>query len=395
MKGDYCLSFVVILQLVVTVLQLILPIYGFATVERAASLRMLVTVVTYVAAIYYVFKRRPSALILSFLFYAVFLLYNYLLYPDSHEFIESNRSYTLTPISILTVLIITSIRDFDCFQKVLLYVSRVCPVIALVYIYGRGIGAGLLQDQDYAYSMSMGYSFLLPCLFLFSQQKIIDELLSIVLFLVIVLDGSRGPVVIIAIFYLYQALFATKINTKKGWVVLVVAFLGVFAFSYLMRSGFFEESRTISLIASEELISYDSGRGEITPIVKRKIAENPILGYGVGADRGIIGGYVHNIFLEIFLHYGIVVGIILFTIFFYWCFKLYFNKNFLQYNGGRLFFIMMFLFGFVPMLVSGSYLIDISFAVMIGYLLRFNVTKKQVKFSSRYENIHHGNYRLA
>ena len=368
MKKDFYLSFAVLLQLIITTFQLLLPIYGLTTVESAATLRIVVTLATFLPGVYIVFQRKPRLLVLYFIGYAIFLLFNYALYPASHEFIGSNKVYTLTPISILTALFVICIIDFDNFFKVLLWISRVCPVVAFLYVFGtRNMP---ILDEEIGYSMSFGYCFLLPTLYLFHQDNYLDRILSIVLLLMILLDGSRGPVAVAGLFICYELLFASGTKNKAKSIFLFVV-IGAIGIAFLSKNGFFEESRTVTLAMNGEFISHDSGREELLYIpAMRKIEESPIVGWGVGSDRALLGFYTHNVFLEVFMHYGIMGGGALFLIFFYHCIRVFFDKKRLSSQGGRTVFIMLFLFGFVPMLVSGSYLTSFHFAVLLGYMIR-------------------------
>lgn len=368
MKKDYYLSFVVLFQLIITTFQLLLPLYELVSVERAATLRIVATLATFLPGVFIVFQRKPRLLFAYFIGYAVFILFNYVIYPTSHEFIESNRAYTLTPISILTVLFIVSIKDFNNFLYILLYISRLCPIVGALYVFG--MKAMPFVDEESTYSMSFGYSFLLPTLFLFHQDKLVDKVLSLLLFLMILADGSRGPVIVCVLFYMYELLFATKAKSK----VKVLALLGVLVVAGIWvftKSDYLESSRTLILAMNGELVSYDSGRSEMlyVPAIK-KIDESPVLGWGVGSDRDLLGFYTHNVFLEVFMHYGYFGGGILFLVFFFYCIRAFNKKKRLALQGGRPLYIMLFLFGFMPLLVSGSYLISFHFAVLIGYLIR-------------------------
>lgn len=368
MKKDYYLSFVVLLQLIITTFQLLLPLYGLVSIERAATLRIVVTLATFLPGIIIVFQRKPKLLFLFFIGYAFFLLFNYIFYPASHEFIESSRAYTLTPISILTVLFVVSIRDFDNFLRVLLYISRLCPLVGALYVFGMKVMP--FVDEESTYSMSFGYSFLLPTLFLFHQDKLVDKVLSLLLLMMILADGSRGPVIVCALFYMYELLFATKAKNKVKVLALFVVLVATSVW-ILTKSDYMESSRTLILAMNGELVSHDSGRTDMlyVPAIK-KIEESPVLGWGIGSDRDLLGFYTHNVFLEVFMHYGYFGGGILFLFYFINCVRAFNKKNKLALQGGRSLYIMLFLFGFVPLLVSGSYLISFHFAVLIGYMIR-------------------------
>lgn len=368
MKGDLYLSFVMLFQMIVTTLQLLLPLLGIASVETAASYRVIVTLLTYLPGAIIVARRHLSWLVLSFVTYFMVLLINYELFPASHRFIESSQALTLTPISILTILFMVSIRDFGNFKKMLLYIARASVVIALLYAAANALSP--FKNLDETYSMAFGYGMLLPAMFLFTQQGYIDKTMSFLLFALILIDGSRGPVVVLSLFYAYYTLFLSSSKTKKR-MVLVVAVAAVIAVMVLPRLESFQNSRTMSLLQEGELLSHDSGREEkVYSVVRPKIMESPIVGWGIGGDRYFLdGSYSHNIFIEIFIHYGIFIGTALFAWLFFCCIRMFFSSRTKHIIGEKEMFVMMFLYGFVPKLVSGSYLIDFSFAIFIGYLI--------------------------
>lgn len=376
MKSDYYISLVLLFQMIAVVFQLLLPIFGIVDEERAATLRVLVTALTYAPAIWIVAKRNMSSIIIPFVVYVIFLLFSYVLFPESHEFIESNNVKTLTPIAILSVIFFYNINDFEAFKKALLLISRISPVVGLLFVWGTRNSPFL--SEEFTYSMSFGYSFLLPTVYLVSQKNNIDRLLGLLLFLMVLVDGSRGPAVVIVLYYAYYIMFVSESKSRWKSIAILVVVAGL-AVTYLAGTQYVENSRTISLMTSGETVSHDSGRDAIQDKVKVKIEERPLFGWGVGADRHFMGTYSHNIFLEVTLHYGYIGSFILFSLLFVSCARIFFSQKWAETQGGRGFFAMMFLFGFVPMLVSGSYLITFNFSLLIGYLIRFARTYKAKK----------------
>ena len=369
MNGDKYLSFVILFQMIAVTIQSLLPLSGLISVEGAATMRIVVTLLTYIPGIYIVFLRKPRLLVFSMLFYFLFLFFNYLLFPASHTFIESSYAFTLTPISVLTALMIICIDDFLVFTRVLLSISRWSVFIAVVYVIAYSISP--FKEMDDTYSMSFGYSMLLPAMYLFTQSGIKDKLCSFILFVLILFCASRGSLVVLGVFYLIDIFLFESPRTKIS-VILLVFVLSVIGISFLPHYIDIESSRTFSLFESGELLSHDSGREDkLYSILNPIIMESPIWGWGVGADRQCLDGvYSHNVFYELFVHYGIVGGGVLLMVFFVWCSRLFFSEQIRCEIGNRQMFIMMFLYGFVPLLVSGSYLIEIFFAIMIGYFVR-------------------------
>lgn len=380
MKGDLYLSFVILFQMIVTTLQLLLPLLGIASVETAASYRVIITLLTYLPGAIIVARRHLSGMLIAFTAYFMLLLFNYGFFPASHRFIESSQAITLTPISILTILFMVSIRDFGNFKKMLLYVSRASVVIAFLYAIANTLSP--FKDLDETYSMSFGYNMLLPAMFLFTQQRYIDMTMSFLLFVLILIAGSRGPAVALTIFYAYYTLLSSSAKTKKR-MILFVTVAAVATVTILPRLELFQKSRTLYLLQEGELIYHDSGRSEyVYSIIIPHIMESPFVGWGIGGDRYFLdGSYSHNIFIEVYIHYGIFIGTALFAWLFLYCIRMFFSSRTKHIPGERDMFMMTFLYGFVPKFVSGSYLIDFSFAIFIGYLISLKTHQRKAQIA--------------
>ena len=148
--------------------------------------------------------------------------------------------------------------------------------------------------------------------------------------------------------------------------------IGVFVFFFMLDylpeivgilQNFGINSRTL-IYFSEGIITSDSGRGEIYDVVIEEIKQNPLFGYGLFADRVFVGGvYCHNIFLEMFVDFGVLIPSLLVILFvgYYWKILSVASSKEIQ------FFILLFLASIIPLLLSGSYLTDFKFPLFVGY----------------------------
>lgn len=372
-KGDFFLSYVILFQLIAVVLQQLASLTGLVSVEQAATVRVAFSLITYVPAAYIVLLRDRASLLIPFILFFLFLGINYCIFPKSHVFIESKVALTLTPIGILTGIFLYNVYDFNTFLKALIKVSRLCPYIAILYMIVFTFSP---FKEENSYNMAFAYSMLLPTIFLFMQNRLLDTIMSLCLFVIISLVGSRGPMLIAALFYVIYLIYYIPGSYFRK-LLIPFLFLITIVTIYLPQLVDLESSRNIHLFLSGEGMN-DTGRGEIYEEVNRRIAESPAFGWGLGSDRDLIAGYSHNIFLELTLHYGICGVCLLFSVFFIYAFRLFNNTTKLTIQGGKSFYVAMFFFGFFPLLLSGSYLQDINFAFLVGYLLRF--TKQRNKY---------------
>ena len=301
MKNDTLLSLAVLIQLMAVTFQLMLPIIGYGTEESAAKLRVLITVLTYAPAAYVLFLRKWYAVIYPFGFYFFILALHFVLFPASHTFIESSSSITLTPISILTAVFICNIKDIEIFKKWLLLCSRLYVILAAIYIWAFFYFPK--DNNASSYSMAFGYASLLPCMFLFAQKKTWDILLSVILLIFILFVGSRGPLAVIGVFFVVHFFFLPA--RQKLWLAIIIAFIVIICGVYLIEYVDLEASRNIRTFMSGEASDH-STREDLYESAELLISDSPFFGWGIGADRELLGAYCHSIFYEITLHYGLI-----------------------------------------------------------------------------------------
>ena len=89
----------------------------------------------------------------------------------------------------------------------------------------------------------------------------------------------------------------------------------------------FAKNRIIEKILSAEFLE-GSGRNMVHEKVLSAISEKPVLGYGFLGDSGFQnGGYPHNLFLELWVQFGVVIGSILVALVFYLFIKSFIMKK--------------------------------------------------------------------
>ena len=208
---------------------------------------------------------------------------------------------------------------------------------------------------------------------IFNKPSIKALLLVLVSLLVILALGSRGAILCIGIFILLKAI---RFNFKRNYTMLSIytAFWGTLAIMFLYLDSILEyinnlllifgiRSRSIQLFLREEI--HLSGRDRIYQNVIEEIVNNPLLGIGLGGDRQVVGGgYVHNLFLELLANFGIIFGMIIIITLVFFILKVFLIKDKEKYN----MFIIWISLGFVHLMVSSSYLTDLKFWILMGFI---------------------------
>lgn len=187
------------------------------------------------------------------------------------------------------------------------------------------------QMTHFSYSLAFGYKMLLPCLFFIysyiKKRNILNLILSLAVFGMIFIGGSRGQLVCIAAFIclmLFRS-YNQGNNFRKCIIIsCLTLFFIIFALVGLQNIlniiGNILESIGISSRTLDSLLNGnftdDNSRFRIWGRAINAIENGGFWGYGVYGDRPILSsihyaGYCHNIFLELMVNFGVAIGLLL------------------------------------------------------------------------------------
>ncbi len=264
-----------------------------------------------------------------------------------------------------------NINNWNILMEVMKKTSRI------TFVVGTIVGILVLTGNASigAYSMSLSYYMLLPALMFlnefFDQTSLKSVVASAISILVILIFGSRGALLCTAVFIVLKLIRRVKNITYKKMIQYFIPFyiciLGLFFFEnilesakkILLRLGII--SRSISMILESE-VYLSSSRAKLYESIIDVISNNPISGIGLAGDRAVLDTYSHNIFLEILSNFGIIIGFLFIFVMMYMIFRTLFYKNLIKYDIA----IIWICIGFVPLLVSGSYLTNYHFWILLG-----------------------------
>jgi len=269
--------------------------------------------------------------------------------------------------------------NYSLFQ--ILYILAIANIIANFLYSSYYLSSRVLEG----YSMTWAYSILPSVLMLIywgvREKHLIADILAVFGFLLILSYGSRGPIVCVLIFVMLL-ITINMVNRRKYSIIVLFSILVVIIMntnyisliaSYLQvavsRTGF--STRIFDMLLSNHILN-DTGRNSISVVLLSAISERPLLGYGLYADRYlsssgiyISGMYAHNFVLELWTQFGVVIGsLIIFAIG-----ALVINAVVkAKENHSRLCVLLIFIcIGVVKLFMSGSYLQEPYFFLLIGY----------------------------
>lgn len=358
--GDYWLSFTALIQSLLMLFQSLIADSGLVTQEMSSFLRVILSVFMVGVAMLWILIRNLEKTLIIYIITLFLFVVSILLNENNMEYIfQEGLRFTLA-ICIPIFLSVISVKNMQIFFRACLIISFISASVGIIYAFLFATGnLPMLEDM---YNMSFGYSLLLPTLFLIYFNK--SKILIFLLILTILLAGSRGPLIPIFILISFKV-FSLYSKAKVFGIFLLfsVSFVVLFPIllNYLSDAGI--NSRTLFLFLDGSIDS-DSGRENIYFIVWDKVIERPLLGYGFFADRTFLGVYCHNIFLELFLNWGVFFPATLLIILILFVLYLYRKIS----KDEKAFSILLFSASVIPLLVSSSYLIDFRLPLLMGFV---------------------------
>ncbi|MBL73788.1 MAG: hypothetical protein CMF21_03275 [Idiomarinaceae bacterium] len=259
-------------------------------------------------------------------------------------------------------IVIQTVKAFELF--VILIAIGVTFYSALPTLSGelvKNIGGASYQSLSYYSAFSFGM--LLTYNNLLSNKGFRFRLLESKLFKIIsipllvftlfscVLGGGRGAFLLLVMFLVFNiyASFKQQSSLENGGLsgtlvkvlflcIVIVMFIVVFGDSNYINAGFERATQFISPDGKIDLESGSSGRDTVYSLALQFIGDSPVLGYGPFGvrDKSL---HAHNIFLEIWLQFGVVGLFLSIILFFYivlriiknWCTPVVWASSILLY----------------------------------------------------------------
>ena len=247
-----------------------------------------------------------------------------------------------------------------------------------------GIGGGTSQALSYysAFAFSINLFFLLfgkgiNRFSIFQTQKFFFVGLTLLPVQVIscFIGGGRGAAVLMIASLFLFVFFIYKKKKMRIFNYLTIGLLSVIVglfslpskYSNLLSNGY---ERAFSYINEEgELdVTETSNRDIIYKKAMDAICVSPLIGYGLFAYTDVLGCYPHNMLLDVLMQGGVLYGIFFFFVVFLLIAWLYMS-SFLNSNVMPLW--LFFLYSFVDLSFSGSYMRNPLFWFLIGACVIF------------------------
>ncbi len=343
-------------------------------------------------------SRKPTIKLKTLVIFIALILIALLCFAfTEYDYFTPSVLFTLI-VGTFSFFIMGSLIDLKRVSYKQLYTCAVVTlIISIIYsIYSIGSKDITLEDNmDFAYKVLPSVLIIISRLFTEQKSKPFPIIFSVVGTIFLVLQGTRGPLLCLAIFVclmIYKKHGLSKFLIKLGIIVLIVAILLNSQFVQLKlielseridSSGY--SSRFIAMILEGDL-SDGNGREVIRKVLLEDIRNDPFIIRGMFADRqatiGLVdkeysmiyekGTYAHSFWLEMIYEWGVLAGgaiLLLVAI----CVINLIRKS--DKSDAHIYMLFVCT-GLVHLLLSGSYLLSTNFFFLMGLAVRHFQVKK-------------------
>ena len=297
-------------------------------------------------------------------------------------------------LSLIILIYARSVKDFHSLSILLSWTALIINISMFILIFIFNI------NEDVSYSQYTGYLVLpaaiISTIIVIDRFNLVHSLNVIVSIFLMLISGARGPIgcLILLIFIKLSWKLMAAHNWKRIVLYCIAITLPIAIFSHKLMDFFTNLSiergfstRLLGLVSKDDVLNA-TGRVEIKDYVIELIKNHPLTGVGLGFDRiyinnhfgnsvsEVIGDYPHNLFLELLLQYGIIIGGIIIILLFRTIILAFKRSRNLESRNMLLAFMAIGLF---PLLFSGSYLNAPLFFAFLGFSL---TNKKAIKGSA-------------
>ena len=333
------------------------------------------SIIIYVVSEFVIFFsfRKQIKLKNVLLVFSVLFIYtiNAFLFPSSSDYIFNNEMFILYGYFIpISFLFISLISDWGSFFRIMSYFGIVSIFLAArVILYVISIpdlkDEGVFSYMEFSYALSP----LLCAMFarFLESNKIIYLFAFVIGIIEMFAYSSRAALLYTIVFVIIAGVFYRK--KVKKWALISIAIICGAIFSStsiqnkMEKSDYFEASYALRLFLSGEGAE-SSSREYIYKLCRHRIDEVGFDVNGLFGDRPYCGAvYPHNIFYEVYMQMGYILGTFVLLLLFLLIWTAYLRST------NKLIVLFFLLTILAKFLVSDSYLISGKFWILIGVLL--------------------------
>ncbi len=356
----YMLSFMALLNLVNSILNMV----GMQTVLDTVALYGILYILVALGVVMFLWDKHRMPLDVLVVVCAFILLYasSYLLHPQNRQhMMTSLADYADNPLyltflySMPCYIFVRKLRDYAYFKQVLVIFSYLIVAMSIiVFFFG-----GDIHGKQY---MTFSYNMMLQLFVLFyhkpQKHKAWHVAFLVIGLFVFAVGGARGALVSFVLAIVFYNILSMRLS-KKAVAQLIVAVAAVLVYVIFKEEiislftdilkMFSIESRTFEYLIQGIFLD-DSNR---MAIYEESIRHIGWIGLGMRGDRVFLnGGYVHNLFIELWVDFGWILGTVVIVLLVAAMIGGMKNKH----KPEHFFVLMLLANGLLGLMVTGSYL---------------------------------------
>ena len=260
--------------------------------------------------------------------------------------------------------------NYKIFTKVFSYF---CLATLLLLIFVVSVN-GVYSDGDY---MVFGYSAIFCTTFLYIYGYFNKKLwlcgAAIIGSFITIINGNRGTIMIIAAAIFFSALLRPDNRKERFRYIILAIVLGLITLSEFQNIITYVQnnitSQTYSVKALDKISQGNNiqdflgGRYDIYQQAIGDILERPLTGFGIGGFQEKYAFFPHNIILDIYVTFGVIIGTLITIGIIRFC-KLYYKYAVVSVSNS-----IMFIFGIsiiFKLLLSKTFIYDPFFWLFIA-----------------------------
>lgn len=351
--------------------------------DMITTMFMIILLISLTLIIFLIIRRSLKSFILAEMIAALFFCIS-LIQGNAIESELYSKLFNVMCIYIPLAICVYSLSNIGDFLNYLSRYSMFLTLLPLATLIFR-----FVLNNEYSGRMSASYALLLPLLFqvnsMYENRKIINTIISFIGIATIFFFGSRGALICIIFFIINRLIIdLNKKKYKKFLLFILILFTAFLIFTltdlYYLIENYFESkniySRTLSILFNDGILGFirSTDRDVLRQYYIDLIKQKPLFGWGILGGWLGPGEYPHNIVLEFFVSFGIIIGGLFSIAYFYLLFSIFKVKNEKIKS-----LLLIFFAANIALMFSGTYLTNKNWYILLALHLRYRLQLKAEK----------------
>lgn len=219
----------------------------------------------------------------------------------------------------LLLIFLIDIEDLKKFMKVFYVYNIVNIFLYLLFLFV--FSDGVVKDyMTFGYYSIFSISYII--LYAFYNRHYKTTIVAFAIIPLIVINGNRGTILVVGMLVSSMLLISSKMHIVKKLLIFILIMIFIFNINSIAKFlldctvKVFDVEKTYSItnlynmLDSQGVGELFGPRYDIYEEAIKEIRQHPILGMGIAGFHNKYGYFPHNIFLDVYSTFGIIIGTI-------------------------------------------------------------------------------------